>query len=780
MGKPLLFVTLALVLAVVVGVNSVVLAATVASGGERISTGDRHACTLDSNNDAYCWGIGAQGQLGNNDSANQTAAVKVLANAGQTWKFISAGTAHTCAIDNTNAAYCWGAGANGRLGNNAATDQKIPAKVVTAAGQTWKFISAGSFHTCAIDNSNDAYCWGMGGVGQLGNSTTTDRAAPVKVVSKAGQTWKSISAGAQYACAIDNSDDAYCWGTGGNGRLGNNTAPNVQATPVQVTPSPGQTWKAISAGLQHTCAIDNSNDAYCWGLGAAGRLGNNNFNAPDQKTPAKVVSVSSQSWKAISAGFQHSCGIDNNDNAFCWGNDNNAQLGNGALSGSAVPSAVNLPRKWTEISASRSSGGGDFSCGLTSEGFFFCWGNGGAGQLGNGAITGAQANPVSNTALNPASAATVPVNLNLAIVSGRIATGDHHACAIDSKNTAYCWGEGTKGELGNGATPEKQTTPVKVASPAGQTWKVISADLSYTCALDNKNDAYCWGSGAFALGNGSDSDQKTPTKVKSAAGQVWKAISTSARHACAIDNRDQLYCWGDGSEGQLGNGTTTGTAPTPVQVTSLPGQTWKAISTGYVHNCAIDNKNNAYCWGNEFRQPGNTAPRQLTPVQVKSAASQTWTAISATHSHTCAIDNKNDAYCWGENDYGELGIGNMLFQATPVKVKSAPSQSWKAISTGLKHTCAIDNQYDAYCWGNDNGGQLGNGKDSDSNVPSRVDTTKKWVEIQVSQSSDEADFSCGLTADGLFFCWGRDGYGQLGDGVTANNEPSPVPVATFP
>jgi alpha-tubulin suppressor-like RCC1 family protein len=347
----------------------------------RISVGERHACAIDSNNKAFCWGADFNGQLGNGAiTGSQISPVAV--DTTKTWKTINAGESHTCAIDTDNKAFCWGDDFYGQLGNSAITGSQT-SPVAVDSTKTWKSISASSEHTCAIDTDNKAFCWGQDSNGQLGNGTADDQTSPSAIDST--KTWKTISAGAFHTCAIDTDNKAFCWGNDGTGQLGNGIAGN-QTSPFAVDST--KTWKTISAGALHTCAIDTDNKAFCWGQDSSGQLGNGT--AGNQTSPFAVDST--KTWKSISASNEHTCAIDTDNKAFCWGRDGSGQLGNGTAGNQTSPFAVNSTDTWLEINAS--SSGSQFSCALSTSNTLFCWGGDNNGELGNGATTGDQQSPV--------------------------------------------------------------------------------------------------------------------------------------------------------------------------------------------------------------------------------------------------------------------------------------------------------------------------------------------------------------------------------------------------
>ena len=346
-------------------------------------------------------------------------------------------------------------------------------------------------------------------------------------------------------------------------------------------------------------------------------------------------------------------------------------------------------------------------------------------------------------------------------VIASISAGGSHTCALTTSGGAKCWGENSRGELGDGMWADTRV-PVDVRQLTSGV-AAISAGGSHTCALTAAGGAKCWGDGRDgALGDSGILTSKLPVDVTGLTGGV-AAISAGDAHTCALTTSGGAKCWGDNSEGQLGNGTTTSSS-TPVDVTGLTSGV-AAISAGEVDTCALTTAGGVKCWGyNRYGQLGDgTTTSRSTPVDVVGLTAGV-SAISTVGLHTCALTDTGGAKCWGHNDSGELGDGTTTDSVIPVDVTGL-SSGVSAISDGYDHTCALVTAGDLMCWGNNDLGQLGDGTTHSSATPVTISRTKG----KLASVSAGYGHTCGVTVSGLVRCWGGNNSGQLGVGTTANS-----------
>jgi alpha-tubulin suppressor-like RCC1 family protein len=355
-----------------------------------------------------------------------------------------------------------------------------------------------------------------------------------------------------------------------------------------------------------------------------------------------------------------------------------------------------------------------------------------------------------------------------------IAGGYEHTCALKG-GQVYCWGYNDYGQLGDGTTTDR-TTPTLVANGAMGNSGVtaVAAGWHHICALKG-GQVYCWGwNGYGGLGDVTNTNRTTPTLVADGAmvNSGVTAIAAGGHHTCAIKS-GALYCWGHNAHGQLGDGTTTD-RNTPVAVTDM-GSGATAVAADGWHTCAI--KSGAlYCWGqNNYGQLGNgTTSSSSTPVAVTNMGSGV-TAVAAGEGHTCAIKS-GALYCWGRNNYGQLGASSSQTcssyscSTTPLAVTNMGS-GVTAVAADWEHTCAIKSGA-LYCWGWNGYGQLGDGTTTQRTTPVAVTNMGSGAAAVAAGGGH----SLGLKDTTCLFAWGRNTYGQLGDGGTSDST-TPVQVS---
>jgi YD repeat-containing protein len=399
---------------------------------------------------------------------------------------------------------------------------------------------------------------------------------------------------------------------------------------------------------------------------------------------------------------------------------------------------------------------------IDQNGRVWTWGYNSFGQLGAG---------TTNNSPLP-----VAVKLPAGVTIKTVAVGGSHCVALDSNGKAWTWGRNFSGQLGNGNNTNS-VTPVAVTMPKDVTFKTVAAGESFTLALDTNGHAWAWGYNSDGeLGNGNNANSFTPIAVSMPAGTTFTAIAGGSYHSIALDSNGRAWAWGFNPSGQLGNTTTTSSS-SPVAVSTPSGVVFTAVAGGSDHCLALDSSGHAWAWGNNFvGQLGNgTMTNSSSPVAVSMPSGTTFSAIAtaAGSYHSMALDGHGQAWAWGNNSSGELGDETMTLSALPVSVVMPSGITFTGVAGGSYHSVAIDSTGQAWTWGDNEEDELGNGTTTSSLTPVVVDTPNGTGFAAVSAG---AGYSLALDSNGNAWAWGYNGNGQLGNG-TANDSSIPVRVS---
>jgi alpha-tubulin suppressor-like RCC1 family protein len=336
----------------------------------KLAVGGSVGCGSTWQGDTYCWGWPGIFQ---SYPGYASAPVKVAGAETVSFSKLSAGNHTVCGLDPTGAAYCWGSNSYGQLGGASGSGAPSP----ISGSLRFQDISVGDLHVCGITHNGAAYCWGANDSGQLGDGTTTSRSAPT-AVSSGGVSFQQISVGGYSTCAVSTTGAVYCWGSNFGGILGTGSwGGNTQSTPTTVTLSGGP-FKQVVLGGTHACALRDDGVAYCWGSDDNGQLGRGSALGG---THAAAPVTGTQTFSQLAAGYSHNCGISAQDNlTYCWGNNNWGELG----TDSAIAGTPTVVQNQSMDGFSALSARGYSTCGIGPYGTAFCWGNDSDGKLGIG------------------------------------------------------------------------------------------------------------------------------------------------------------------------------------------------------------------------------------------------------------------------------------------------------------------------------------------------------------------------------------------------------------
>jgi alpha-tubulin suppressor-like RCC1 family protein len=410
--------------------------------------------------------------------------------------------------------------------------------------------------------------------------------------------------------------------------------------------------------------------------------------------------------------------------------------------------------------------------------------------LGGRTISWISSNPdrasVSATGVVTASPVDAPVVIT-ATVEGKTATssigihtftrmsaGRGFSCGLTSDGTAYCWGGNSRGQLGDGSVTPK-LLPVKVATDIK--FVAITSGSSHSCGLAETGLAYCWGENSTAqLGDGTTTASPSPVPV--GGGYRFLSIAASAENTCATTPEREVYCWGKVQyyyDDIYGGNARWINQTSPLR----SGSGMVAVVAGlYDQYCSVDEAGLAYCWTVQFLSPlysgqGPSSP-VLPPVRGPISTTYHFTTVRVGYRHACGIVETGQAYCWGENASGQLGDGTTVNKGSPTLVLGG--FLFESLAAGgdflpggggstTGFTCGVAIGGKAYCWGVNSQGELGTGSTAASVLtPQPVAGNALFTGIRASFGS-----TCGLAVGGAAYCWGGNSSGQFGNGTTVSS-----------
>ncbi len=342
------------------------------------AAGAKHACAIKADGTLWCWGGNAQGQLGWGTAGGSTTTPVETKGIGGGVATVWAGSTRTCAVKRDGTLWCWGENDFGQVGDGTSGADKLSPAQVIAFGATAVAVSAARYHSCALKRDGTVWCWGYNAWGDLGDGTTNDKLFPVPVTSLGADAVGIAVAGVN--CALKRDGTLWCWGgPNSSGQLGDGTTME-RHSPVHVA-ALGVDAVEVAPGGGHTCGRKRDGTLWCWGANAAGQLGNGTRST--SRSPVPVTALGAD-VVGVYAGTAHTCARKRDGTLWCWGANALGQVGDGTSMERFEPVLVTaLGTGVVDVAL-----GSDFSCAAKADGTLWCWGDSGAGQLGNG-TTGA-------------------------------------------------------------------------------------------------------------------------------------------------------------------------------------------------------------------------------------------------------------------------------------------------------------------------------------------------------------------------------------------------------
>lgn len=840
--------------------------ASISSGLTAISAGSSHTLAVDIDGNVWAWGNNVFGELGDGTITEKKIPIRVKISSeayltGIT--AVSAGFLHSLALDINGNVWAWGHNDWGQTGVDPDyADYCVFASQVGIGNVV--AISAGQGYSLALKADGTVWAWGI----KLGTGTVPDSSfAPFQVESLSGIA--AISAGWQHALALNSLGKVFAWGDNEFGQLG--TAPSDPVTsPVQVNGLDGII--AISAGMGHSLALDDLNTVWAWGMNEDSQLGDGTTHHRSVPAPVRISEAAELGGiAAISAGRDHSLALDQDGGVWAWGGGENGELG--------VDLSELDCETWTEMTGippveitvtsckslyalpvRNSAGEGHLeSMTAISAGNFFSAAIGPPVVAATVSLASSQnpahiGNPVTFTAtVTPAGSGEVTPTGTVLFMDGNVlmgmATVDATGQATYVANslsagvhivTALYSGDSEYGSAVSEAITQQIYEPIRIVTrllPLGTegvsykqeiitaggigptTWSLVGGSLpeglqvadgsivgtpessgiySFTVRADNDDDwdtksltirisppgvpyAFGWNDDG-QLGNGSTEEGDYGPVIAPGGGPLSGIIAVSAgeRHVIALDSQGGLWAWGSNGGGLLGTGTNEWYSAVPVRPAGVEGRVFTAIAAGEWHNLALDEDGTVWTWGgsDSWLPASDTPTRVLLSDEENAPYLTNIVAIAIGTAHALALDEDGTVWAWGNTGRGQLGQGDPYMGGSnfPIKVKDADGsgnlRDIVAIAAGGDVSVALTRQGHVYEWGR----RRMNETYVTRHLPVKVVHSDGTPLSDIAAISAGWDHILALTHEGLVWSWGDNAAGQLGTGMGTWTEGASNPV----
>jgi alpha-tubulin suppressor-like RCC1 family protein len=358
--------------------------------------GGRHTCVTMESGKTDCWGDNKFGQIGNSSDALMIRSPSTIdlnfLPVNEHMKALSLAYQHSCILTNQDNIYCWGRNNFTQIGTGpeitfSSTPLLVDRGEIPSGQQIERLYTGGGFN-CILTNSNDAFCWGNNTGGELGNNDNSISLTPEPVAIDQSslmpdEYFVDLGTGYRHSCGLTNKSKVYCWGDNEHGQIGQSAFSSDFFTPTEIDFSfldANDNPAKLFSGYYSNCVITKLNKTFCWGSNVNGEMGIGVVGGK-YDTPTLLTSHSSPDnyFVSISLGFYYACGVTNSQNIYCWGRNSRGQLGDNSLVDKSIPTAIELDTATTKFKTVKA---GDYhSCGITTKGLVYCWGDNREGQL---------------------------------------------------------------------------------------------------------------------------------------------------------------------------------------------------------------------------------------------------------------------------------------------------------------------------------------------------------------------------------------------------------------
>lgn len=770
-----------------------------ASNWVAISAGMGYAMAIKADGTLWGWGDNSYGNIGCGGACASTLTPQKVGTDNK-WVSVSA-FRQTLAVKSDGTLWGWGLNNTNQIGDGSGISKDTPINVGTDT--KWVKVAAGGNHSAGLKSDGTLWAWGANNLGQLGDGTFSDRGTPGQVGSLT--SWTTVSAGAQHTLAKQSDGSLWAWGRNREGQIGDLTAVDKNS-PVRVPWKDGK-WVTPAGGLHYSGALKADGSLWSWGLNDRGQLGigsNTNMSNP--------VRLNGNQWASFTAGHEHMAAIKTDGTLWAWGKNDNGQLGNGSFTTSNSPIKIGSDTDWSSISA-----GGAHTAALKADGSLWTWGYSGYGQLGCGASCSAGNAPQKITALNNLVSVATGGHHTLVLRSngtlwsmgwnqyGQL--GDSSTVNNDVPTLVQLRADFEAGGFAplewvldgygswtvtnnnpHGGSWAAEAPPLYSGENASMEvsqncevvsfWYYIDSGNSLTFYIDGVEKGSWTGPPAYSnativvtpgmhtfkwvYSSGVNPSYTAWVDDISFISNSWVAASSGYAHNAALKADGTLWTWGRNWAGQLGDGSTADKSY-PVQIGSATD--WAAVAAGGDHTIALKSDGTLWGWGrNDVGQLGDgTGDYRYYPVQI--GTDRDWVSIAAGLYQSIAVKSDGTIWTWGHNPYGGLGDGTTDNKHVPTGLDIV--YDWRSIAAGLDFTIAVRSNGTLWAWGNNDYGQFGNGTNSDSTVPVQVGSDSDWSTVSAGGIADGSGGAhvIALKYDGSLWAWGRNLYGQVGNGT---------------
>ena len=685
----------------------------------------------------------------------------------------------SCAILENGSVACWGYNQYGQSGNSSSTStfSSTPELTDTMPGnQKAVALDTSKYTGCALLENGSVACWGWTwGYGEMGDGTQTMGVRAPGLTGSFGshRSAVEVSTANQGACVLLDNGSVSCWGEGSKGTIGDGITTDYRSSPTPTASLPnGKKAVALTSGHTHHCALLEDGNVACWGSNSQGQLGDNsttNRNTPTLTQPLGAPAI------AIESDYAHTCALLSNGSVVCWGDNAYGQIGNGASGGDILTPTFVSNITGTVVSITTSVAN---TCALLYNNSVMCWGDNTHGQIGNG---------TTSSGTTPDYTSSFATNQTKLMLDG----GGNGSCALVDNGSMHCWGENSKGSIGDGTTNDADTPTLVDTSMTFLTTHITELTSASACSTTP----------SLPTGLSIDSSTCTISGVPTAAVDNRTYIVTATVNGITFQNSIWLSTAYrnmtpsvDGADVYVGVDMQDITFETSDIGSSSLAMTFQST-------CAIINNGTVKCWGNSANgRLGNGASGSVgsnsndmgdaLPV-TNLGTGRTATALSSAYkqnyAHTCAVLDDGTVKCWGVNSNGQLGIGSTTSVGSSLDdmgdnlsaVDLGGGRTAVDIATGVGFTCALLDTGAVKCWGANGNGQLGIGNTTQmgdhtgemGDNLSTVDLGTGRTAVAVAAGYHHA---CAILDNGSVKCWGFNNAGQLGHSSTdrAGNDSS--------